>query len=230
MRALHVSEGRYATKEDLAIPLYTPKAIKSCKVMRDLQRLKDGKSLSKGFSFVEFTHHAFALACLRELNNNPAYVDFAASGSGGTAEIPIRGSSRPRLIVEFAIENKRKVMAIESRGKHNKSQASTGENLDVKKDRKRKREASADTVSLATENGEKARVKKSKQDTISKVVLSKDAKRHKIKNRRKQKVEKRLEKKAPTLPISDENRGSTWGGHKRLRALKKKAKNVCIDG
>ena len=197
--------------------------------MRDLQRLKDGKSLSKGFSFVEFTHHAFALACLRELNNNPAYVDFAASGSGGTAEIPIRGSSRPRLIVEFAIENKRKVMAIESRGKHNKSQASTGENLDVKKYRKRKREASEDTVSLTTENGEKARVKKSKQDTISKVALSKvalskDAKRHKIKNRRKQKVEKRLEKKAATPPISNENRGSTWGGHKRLRALKKKQK------
>jgi len=36
---------------------------------------------SRGFGFVEFTHHAHALACLRELNNNPAYsAEYAAGG------------------------------------------------------------------------------------------------------------------------------------------------------
>lgn len=57
---------------------------------------------SKGFGFVEFTSHVHALACLRELNNNPAYTQHAAGGSAARAKPE---SDRPRLIVEFAIEN-----------------------------------------------------------------------------------------------------------------------------
>merc|ERR1712176_1370969 len=36
---------------------------------------------SRGFGFAEFNHHTHALACLRELNNNPAYsCEYAAGG------------------------------------------------------------------------------------------------------------------------------------------------------
>jgi nucleolar protein 4 len=35
---------------------------------------------SRGFGFVEFQHHAHALACLRELNNNPSYSKEYAIG------------------------------------------------------------------------------------------------------------------------------------------------------
>ena len=56
------------------------KAIKA-KIMLDNSRLKDGKAQSRGYGFVEFLNHGHALACLRELNNNPEYFDFSASNS-----------------------------------------------------------------------------------------------------------------------------------------------------
>jgi hypothetical protein len=64
--------------------------------------LRGGLPQSRGYGFVEFAHHSHALACLRELNNsaNPAYSDLASSSSG---------EGRGRLIVEFALENVRKV-------------------------------------------------------------------------------------------------------------------------
>eukprot|EP00562_Extubocellulus_spinifer_P005246 CAMPEP_0178524190 /NCGR_PEP_ID=MMETSP0696-20121128/29507_1 /TAXON_ID=265572 /ORGANISM="Extubocellulus spinifer, Strain CCMP396" /LENGTH=937 /DNA_ID=CAMNT_0020155501 /DNA_START=216 /DNA_END=3029 /DNA_ORIENTATION=+ len=93
---------------------------------------------SRGFGFVEFTHHAHALACLRDLNNNPAYSaqyatggkkatelkkrqrkggkkgkkgrTFDEEGEGGGADfVGDDGRVRvPRLIVEFTVENKAK--------------------------------------------------------------------------------------------------------------------------
>jgi RNA recognition motif-containing protein len=36
---------------------------------------------SKGFGFVEFSHHMHALAALRMLNNNPAFSHHAAGGA-----------------------------------------------------------------------------------------------------------------------------------------------------
>ena len=93
---------------------------------------------SRGFGFVEFTHHAHALVCLRELNNNPAYTaqyatggkkatelkkrqrkggkkgkkgrTFDEEGEGGAADfVGDDGRVRiPRLIVEFTVENKAK--------------------------------------------------------------------------------------------------------------------------
>jgi RNA recognition motif-containing protein len=62
--------------------------------------ISDGVPQSRGFAFVEFTHHAHALACLRELNNNPVYAVYATTNSG-------RGQAR--LIVEFTLENIQKV-------------------------------------------------------------------------------------------------------------------------
>ena len=42
------------------------------KILREASKLgKDGKPLSKGLGFVEFTEHEHALCALRQLNNNP---------------------------------------------------------------------------------------------------------------------------------------------------------------
>lgn len=73
------------------------------------------KGMSRGFGFVEFTHHVHALACLRELNNNPSYSrEFVA---GGKLAIDLKRKGRktsakgtntkdlriPRLIVDFTV-------------------------------------------------------------------------------------------------------------------------------
>lgn len=89
---------------------------------------------SRGFGFVEFTHHAHALACLRELNNNSTYSsDYVAGGKKAIALKRNKKKKRqksqmniddgaapedfigedgkvriPRLIVEFTVENKAK--------------------------------------------------------------------------------------------------------------------------
>jgi RNA recognition motif. (a.k.a. RRM, RBD, or RNP domain) len=42
---------------------------------------RGGLPQSRGYGFVEFAHHAHALACLRELNNNPAYTKHSTTGN-----------------------------------------------------------------------------------------------------------------------------------------------------
>lgn len=68
---------------------------------------------SRGFGFVEFTHHVHALACLRELNNNPAYSREYAAGGKVALDLKRRGRKVapkaggevkiPRLIVDFTV-------------------------------------------------------------------------------------------------------------------------------
>ena len=115
--------------------------IPSVYIDRDFAGIEGGKkdlAPSRGFGFVEFTHHAHALACLRELNNNPAYsAEYATGGKkavemkkrqrkgkkgkkgmrfdddaeGGNAADFVGDDGRvriPRLIVEFTVENKAK--------------------------------------------------------------------------------------------------------------------------
>ena len=115
--------------------------IPSVYIDRDFAGIDGGKkdlAPSRGFGFVEFTHHAHALACLRELNNNPAYSGEYATGGKKAGEMKKRqrkgkkgkkgmrfdddaeganaadfvgddGRVRiPRLIVEFTVENKAK--------------------------------------------------------------------------------------------------------------------------
>lgn len=120
LRALHLSEGNARpTKEDLTVPTHSPRAVKKAKIRLDMDRAKDGKPQSKGFGFVEFAHHAHALACLRELNNNPEYVTFASDGTGSVEDAAVRSLTKARLIVEFSLEDKRKVMMLEARDKRN---------------------------------------------------------------------------------------------------------------
>lgn len=130
------------------IPQFDEKSIKSfipsVFIDRDFTNLKDtgtskGSKIvapSRGFGFVEFTHHAHALACLRELNNNSAYsAEYVAGGKKAT-EMKKKSKKRkklkpivtdmedgtssgdfvgedgrvriPRLIIEFTVENKAK--------------------------------------------------------------------------------------------------------------------------
>lgn len=113
--------------EKLGIKTFIP----SVYIDRDFESTKGSKkdAPSRGFGFVEFTHHAHALACLRELNNNPAYSAEYVSGGRKAVESKRRLFSRkemrkrpakgddypagddgiiriPRLIVEFTVENK----------------------------------------------------------------------------------------------------------------------------
>ena len=64
------------------------------------------KGRSKGFGFVEFTQHVHALACLRIVNNNPDYAYLASAGQSAMSR-PVH--QRPRLIVEFSVENAAKL-------------------------------------------------------------------------------------------------------------------------
>ncbi len=136
IQKLNASDG----DEDI-IPSYDEsegikKYVPSVFIDRDFQS-KEGKTSkilapSRGFGFAEFTHHAHALACLRELNNNTAYsAEFVAGGKKaslmkknalsrkrkkGKQQTDVDeeflgedGKVRvPRLIVEFTVENKAK--------------------------------------------------------------------------------------------------------------------------
>jgi len=93
---------------------------------------------SRGFAFVEFTEHAHAMACLRELNNNMDYAGEFVSGGKRALQMKSQRSKKrkkgkvnpnadqddgpsgsdfvgddgkvriPRLLVEFTVENKAK--------------------------------------------------------------------------------------------------------------------------
>uniref|UniRef100_A0A8B9N9K5 RRM domain-containing protein n=1 Tax=Accipiter nisus TaxID=211598 RepID=A0A8B9N9K5_9AVES len=71
--------------------------IKECRVMRELR----GKGQSLGYAFVEFGEHEQALAALRSINNNPRLF-----------------GAQKRPIVEFSLEDRRKLKLKEQRAQH----------------------------------------------------------------------------------------------------------------
>jgi nucleolar protein 4 len=72
-----------------------------------MERLdQEGQPKSRGVGFVEFEEHEHALACLRQLNNNPNVV-----------------SPQKRPIVEFAIESI-KVLKLRERKLHQQQEKS----------------------------------------------------------------------------------------------------------
>ncbi|XP_051890152.1 RNA-binding protein 28 [Pristis pectinata] len=76
--------------------------IKECRIMRDLKTAKtkkDGQSL--GYGFVEFMEHSHSLATLRYLNNNPELF-----------------GPEKRPIVEFSLEDRRKLKVKEMRAQN----------------------------------------------------------------------------------------------------------------
>jgi len=128
---------------------------------------------SRGFAFAEFTHHVQALACLRELNNNPAYSEeFAAGGrAAATAAAQKRNSKKkkkkdagseeevvrsPRLIVEFTVENKAKAKQQGERRAH--QQAHRSKQKSETKERRELKEKKSESKPLG--RGAKQREKK----------------------------------------------------------------------
>ncbi|KAL7532417.1 hypothetical protein ACHAXR_004620 [Thalassiosira sp. AJA248-18] len=133
---------RRATDPVLVIPPLDEKNMKesipSVFIERDVSGGKKASSTggdaapSRGFGFVEFTHHMHALAALRQLNNNPLYsAEFAAGGKHASEMAKQKRGKKsnknkakvdpetgaeflsedgkvcvPRLLVEFGVENK----------------------------------------------------------------------------------------------------------------------------
>eukprot|EP00753_Platysulcus_tardus_P013276 PLAT3651.3.p2 GENE.PLAT3651.3~~PLAT3651.3.p2 ORF type:complete len:312 (+),score=179.51 PLAT3651.3:557-1492(+) len=96
-----------APLDDIAPPLRKlvrvgrkPRIVKAM-VMRQRGPLPSDAGESKGFGFVEFADHMQALAALRMLNNNPAFTRWARGGSRAVR----KGGDKPRLMVDFAVEN-----------------------------------------------------------------------------------------------------------------------------
>ena len=97
------------------IPVFDEKNVKRCipsvYIDRDFTTNKKEKAPSRGFGFVDFEHHAHALACLRELNNNPYYA--AEFVSGGKKAVDAKKVARKRkgkgeaVTGEFVSENGR---------------------------------------------------------------------------------------------------------------------------
>lgn len=93
---------------DAVPPAVGKHCLKNAKIMLDMQRIRGGAPQSRGYAFAEFTHHAHALACLRELNNNAAYSSHHSNAANGAVADPNGG----KLIVEFALENIQKVSVL----------------------------------------------------------------------------------------------------------------------
>lgn len=93
------------------VPPFDKRGIHSCKIMVDYQKLRNSLPQSKGYAFIEFTHHAFALACLRELNQNyKQYENLAIQRKSQDSNKSDNTESAGRLIVEFSLEDFRKVL------------------------------------------------------------------------------------------------------------------------
>jgi nucleolar protein 4 len=89
--------------------------VSNAKIVTDTspEALSRGGPQSRGYGFVEFSQHVHALAALRFLNNNPETFTFCSGPKG--ARTPVQ--KRHRLIVEFAVEDARKVAIIEKKRK-----------------------------------------------------------------------------------------------------------------
>ena len=111
MEKLLAADAVPATDVALKVPNFGKggkRLMPSCKVMLDLERLRGGIPQSRGYAFVEFKSHVHALACLRELNQNQAYASYATP-------LGAKDGKRSTLIVEFSLENMRKVKILRDR-------------------------------------------------------------------------------------------------------------------
>ena len=204
------------------IPMHSMLAkdvIVSAKVMVDHDKINKvtNTPMSKGYGFVEFKHHGHALICLRELNNNPMYsyycvgANYIANDDDAGSKVNKRSNSRNRLIVEFSVENVRKVQILEKRKEHNSAQTIRSKNnnmkdnskpvtipatksTDIKTNKKRvfdsNNNKSSSSLSSSSSSEEVQKYKKSK--TNNAVVITKDTV-----NNNKQVVEK--PKKIPNV-------------------------------
>jgi nucleolar protein 4 len=138
---------------------------------------KKTEAPSRGFGFVDFEHHLHALACLRELNNNPKYSDEFVTGGKHASEAKRRAVKRnkkgadakqsdfvgkdgkaklPRLVVEFAVEN---VVKAKQQAEHRSHQQSNiiKQKIDTREAGKKKQEKKQSRGKLQREKKRKQR-------------------------------------------------------------------------
>lgn len=203
---------------------YRAKA-KQAKVIRDTQvallpqngENAEAKAVakSKGYGFVEFTHHLHALGCLRKLNNNPDILD---------------GSRR--LIVEFAIENtlilKKREQRIHHRVQREPTTQSDPKKQFTKPDQKDKKETSGKNIQ---------RKPKITEPVNTKPAISKTANTEKPQKRKRsesQSVPKVTSKKVHTekkvrAENIDKKTTDTQSKQKKSQSLKRSAEDLKLD-
>jgi nucleolar protein 4 len=207
------SINNYSLQDLRSLPEFDSKScIRSAKVILDLDRAvksptatKSASAPSRGYGFVEFSHHAYALACLRELNNNPAYENMAQqmAGKDGSKD------ARTRLICEFSMENIRKVKILKDRQqradtRREEQRALSGASEEEKKARKKEKRrvqrehkrqrnesnnnaSSSDKVDATTTNNKK-RKRDEEDDTPVQGKLKKDAETVSANDKKKKRV------------------------------------------
>jgi nucleolar protein 4 len=169
--------------------------IPSVFIDRDVTSSKREKAPSRGFGFVDFTHHAHALACLRELNNNHVYTaDYVAGGKKATdAKRSAKRKKKkdslspgefvsndgrvliPRLIVEFTVENKAK--AQKQATNRAKQQANIEkQRLEQREKRKEIKEEGKKTKSRGKKQREKKRKQREQGDAEPEIEETEDQK------------------------------------------------------
>ena len=239
---------RQRTPALLAIPeiegIPQNKVVKKAKVMLDSGRLRgaDKHAQSRGYGFVEFGHHAHALACLRELNHNFVYGREYATQYGAP------GDKKHNLIVEFSLENYQKVKVLNSRiEKRNLSESTSNEDDKNIEDssligQKRVLDQGVDDIEVfEVEEENEMEIKKEKNKSRLEKKMERSQKRKAKELKRKENKKRKLEgsvadnlhagvadknsnnNSQANVGLDDENK-KTWGGFKRYRAKKKEKK------
>eukprot|EP00737_Agarophyton_chilense_P000941 gb/GEZJ01001049.1/.p1 GENE.gb/GEZJ01001049.1/~~gb/GEZJ01001049.1/.p1 ORF type:complete len:891 (+),score=154.21 gb/GEZJ01001049.1/:1805-4477(+) len=120
---LGAQEKNTQTKEEASIGY--PK-ITHVKIVRDAER----HDRSKGYGFVQFSEHGHALQALLHLNNNPRMIEWlikkkprALRIDEARADLLRKQWRNRRLIVEFAVEDKRIVQVLERVRERGREQA-----------------------------------------------------------------------------------------------------------
>jgi nucleolar protein 4 len=225
---------RQRTPELLAVPPMEGVAqnllVRKAKVMLDASKLRgaDKAAQSRGYGFVEFKHHAHALACLRELNNNSEYGKQFATQYGAKA------GKKHNLIVDFSLENFQKVVILNSRVEKRKLLSQAAPAAAASKQ-------AAAAASSTSEDGERERVsaekadsggdsdaeKKEKKSTKSRYekklehAQKRKAKELKRKENKKRKVEESEDSSSNNNNNNNNNDANVYRGFKRIRAKSK---------
>ena len=217
-------------KDDI-IPEFDDKNIRkfmpSVVIERDFSSNKKDGAPSRGFGFVEFLHHTHALACLRELNNSTTYTEeYVSGGRQAVAQKGRRHKKKrksgdetetklPRLIVEFAVENRAKAKkqaehkaqqranTIKQKLEHKEKLGVSEKKKEKKKSRgarqrerkrKQKEEGIADETKENDTSSPAKRAKLSKESSQSESVSQKQSQPKAAKPTKKRKIDKAEEK------------------------------------
>ena len=174
---------RDRTTAAITVPEIEKGAIKSIRLMVDNERLRSGIPQSRGYAFVEFRHHAYALAVLREMNHSQEYA-FLASGKG-------KGIPKKVLMSDVNINHRQnpgvsKADLEAAQAEKNQSEAMKGTRL---------------IVDFCTEDIQKVQVLRQREERLLKLQHEHDAKdttkntndNKKHKKNRKSKYDKTIE-------------------------------------